>query len=276
MTNVVNYIRVIIQMLIDFHTHCFPDPLAPKAIPRLSYAAGGLFPNTDGTLGGLRASMKKNGVDISVVMNIATNAEQMKKVNDFAASINNGHDIFAFGSVFPFSPDAFDELERISSLGLRGIKLHPEYQGFSADDERLFPLYRKISSLGLITLFHAGVDYGFSPPYGATPEKLAAALRHFSAPVIAAHWGGVLCGEDALKYLCGSDIYFDTSFGYGTMPKYLAEKIIEKHGASKLVFGSDTPWHTPEMELRLLSSLELSEYELSKIKSENAKKLLGI
>ena len=263
-------------MIIDFHTHCFPDGLAPKAIPKLSHAAGGLIPCTDGTLAGLRKSMKDCGVDVSVVMNIATNADQMRKVNDFAASINNREDIFSFGSVFPFAPDALDELERIKVLGLRGIKFHPEYQGFSVDDERLFPLYQKISELGLITLFHAGVDYGFAPPYGATPEKLAVALREFSSPVIAAHWGGVLCGEGVLKNLCGLDIYFDLSFGYGTMSKYLAEEIVEKHGADKLLFASDTPWHSPALELSLIGSLGLSDDELSKIKSENAKKLLGI
>ena len=220
--------------------------------------------------------MIKDGVDISVVMYIATNADQMRKVNDFAASINNKKDIFAFGSVFPFAPDAIEELERIKNLGLPGIKLHPEYQGFSVDDERLFPLYKKISELGLITLFHAGVDYGFSPPYGATPKKLAVVLRHFSSPVIAAHWGGVLCGEDVIKHLCGKDIYFDLSFGYGTMPKYLAEKIIERHGTDKLLFASDTPWHSPTLELSLIGSLGLSKEDLSKIKSENAKKLLCI
>ena len=263
-------------MIIDFHTHCFPDSLAAKAIPKLSHAAGGLIPCTDGTLSGLRTSMKNCGVDVSVVMNIATNADQMRKVNDFAASINNREDIFSFGSVFPFAPDAFEELERIKALGLWGIKLHPEYQGFSVDDERLFPLYEKISSLGLITLFHAGVDYGFAPPYGATPEKMAVALKYFSSPVIAAHWGGVCSGEEVLRRLCGLDIYFDLSFGYGTMPKYLAEKIAEKHGTDKLLFASDTPWHSPALELSLISSLGLSENELSKIKSKNAKKLLGI
>ncbi|MBQ9985736.1 MAG: amidohydrolase [Oscillospiraceae bacterium] len=263
-------------MLIDFHTHCFPDAIAGKAIPKLSHAAGGLIPGTDGTADGLRESMKRNGVDISVIMNIATNAHQQKSVNDFAAKLNNRQDLFAFGSVFPFAEDALSELERICELGLSGVKLHPDYQGFSVDDPRVFPIYRKISELGLITLFHAGVDYGFKPPYGATPEKMAIALREFSSPVIAAHWGGVDSGESVIANLCGKDIYFDISFGYGTMPKYIAETIIEKHGADKLLFGSDTPWHTPAMELRLLESLGLDEVELEKIKSGNAKKLLGI
>ena len=199
-------------MLIDFHTHCFPDKLAPRAIEKLSFVSGGLQPNTDGTVGGLRRSMAENGVDISVGLHIATNAHQQKNVNDFAASIC-APDIVSFGSVFPDSPDAMEELERIKELGLRGVKLHPDYQGFFVDDPKYKPLYRKISSLGLITVFHAGLDYGFAPPYHATPEHMVRALEWFDSPVVAAHWGGIGCGEDVLRLLCGRDVYFDISFG---------------------------------------------------------------
>ena len=242
-------------MLIDFHTHCFPDKIAERAIDKLAYASGGLEPYTNGTHNGLKESMKKNGVDVSVVLSIATNAHQQKNVNDFALSINNEENIYAFGSIFPFSEDALDELDRIKEMGFKGVKLHPDYQGFDVDDERLKPIYRKISQLGLITVFHAGFDYGFAPPYGATPDKMIKALSWFSSPVVAAHWGGVNCNEDVLKHLCSTDIYFDTSFGYSMMPKYYAQKIIEKHGTDKILFGTDTPWHTAGMELRLLNSL---------------------
>ncbi len=263
-------------MLIDFHTHAFPDKIATAAIPKLSFVSGGLEPHTDGTVSGLKDSMKKGGVDVSVVLNIATNAHQQTAVNDFAASINNKKDIFSFGSVFPFSEDAFRELERIKELGLVGVKLHPDYQGFNVDDIRLKPLYKKISELGLITIFHAGLDYAFAPPYGATPKKMARALEWFSSPVIAAHWGGINCGDDVIKYLCGKNIYFDVSMGYGMMPKYYAQKIIELHTADKMLFGTDTPWHTAKMEMRLLDSLELSSDDMDKITHKNAQKLLGI
>ncbi len=263
-------------MLIDFHTHSFPEKIAKTAIEKLSYVSGGLEPHTDGTYNGLKDLMQKSNVDKSVVLSIATNAKQQKNVNDFASSINNEEDTFAFGSVFPFSEDALEELERIKSMGLKGVKLHPDYQGFEVDDERLKPIYKKISQLGLITVFHAGFDYGFKPPYGGTPDKMVRALSWFSSPVIAAHWGGVNCNEDVLKYLCGADVYFDTSFGYSMMPKYYAEKILEKHTADKILFGTDTPWHTANMELRLLNSLNLSEQEMEKITHKNAEKLLNI
>ncbi len=262
-------------MLIDFHTHCFPDKIAKRAIEKLSFLSGGLTPYTDGTVSGLKSLMAQQGVDKAVVLGIATNAHQQSSVNDFAASINGGN-IISFGSVFPDSEDALDELERIKELGLKGVKLHPDYQGFSVDDPKMKPIYKKISELGLITVFHAGFDYGFPPPYGATPDKMARALEWFSSPVIAAHWGGLDCGADVLKYLCGRDIYFDTSFGYGTIPKYFVEKIIETHGTDKILFGTDTPWHTAEMELKLLGTLSLSEEDREKITHKNAEKLLGL
>ena len=261
-------------MLIDFHTHCFPEPIAQKAIEKLSYVSGGLEPYTDGTLQGLFDSMQKSSIDFSVVLNIATNARQQSKVNDFAAEINKNENIIAFGSVYPHAEDALDELERIKSLGLKGVKLHPDYQQFEVDDEKFKPLYRKISELGLITTFHAGHDYGFAPPYGATPEKLAKALKWFDTPVIAAHWGGVDCYEKVLELLCGKDIWFDTSFGYSQMPKYYAQKILEKHGVEKMLFGTDTPWHNPNMEKRLLSTLELTAPEFALINYKNALDLL--
>lgn len=263
-------------MLIDFHTHCFPDALAPRAIERLSHGGGGLEPHTDGTLAGLRARMAADGVDIAVVLNIATNAAQQHKVNDFAASLDREEGLVAFGSVYPDAPDALDELERIAALGLRGVKLHPDFQGFAVDDERYAPLYRKISSLGLITIFHAGVDYNYPPPYGGTPARIAAALRWFDTPVVAAHWGGIQSGEEVLRYLAGRPVYLDTSFGYATMPKHYAAEILCVHGAERMLFGTDTPWHTVAMEERLLGSLDISDEDMQRIRWKNAAELLGI
>ena len=262
-------------MLIDFHTHCFPDKLAPRALESLSFASGGLRPTTDATLSGIIESMENQGVTKSVVLSIATNEKQQKNVNDFAASLNKESGIVAFGSVYPHSPDALYELERIKFLGIKGVKLHPEYQQFYTDDEKMKPIYRKISELGLITVFHAGTDFGYKPPYHNMPHNMANALKWFDSPVVAAHWGGVGAGEEVIKNLCGLDVYFDTSFGYGTMPKYVAECIIEKHGTGKLLFGTDSPWHCAEWEMRLIDSLGLSADEKDSICFKNALKLLN-
>lgn len=263
-------------MLIDFHTHAFPEKIAARAVAGLSHCAGGLEPQTDGTLEALRTQMHLDGVDISVVQSIATNPHQQQKVNDYAMEMNRLPDIVAFGSVHPDAPDALEELERIHAAGLKGVKFHPEYQCFFADEARMKPIYRKISELGLITLFHAGQDYGFAPPYHGMPDQLLGAKRWLDPPVVAAHWGGVGCGEAVLEKLCGEEFYFDLSFGYGIMPKYLAQKILDRHTPDRLLFASDMPWHRPSWELRLINSLDISETDREKILHGNAEKLLNL
>ncbi len=263
-------------MLIDFHTHAFPPRIAAQAMEKLSFDVGGLRPQTDGTLGSLKEQMDADGVDMSVVHAIATNPRQMHKVNDYAFLMDRDSRIVAFGSVHPDAPDALEELERIKAAGLKGVKLHPEFQGFYADDEKLKPIYRKISQLGLITLFHAGEDYGYAPPYHAMPEHLRNALGWFDTPVVAAHWGGIGCGAEVLDKLCGENIWFDLSYGYGAMPKPTAQAILDRHGPEKLLFGSDMPWHRPKWELRLLDSLDMSREDRERILWKNAVELLKL
>lgn len=261
-------------MLIDFHTHAFPEQIAPRALQTLSYAAGGLKPQTEGTVASLKEQLKKDGVDLAVVLSIATNPGQQKKVNDFAIAVNEDPMLFAFGSIHPEAEDALEELERIHAAGLKGVKFHPEYQSFYADDEKMKPIYQKISQLGLITLFHAGQDIGFLPPYHAMPEHLLGALKWLDTPVVAAHWGGMGCYQEVIDKLCGTDLYLDLSFGYGLIPKKQAQLILEKHTPDQLLFGSDLPWHRPSWEKRLLDTLELSEGDRDKICFQNAQKLL--
>ena len=264
-------------MLIDFHTHAFPEKLASRAIASLSYEAGGLAPQTDGTVASLKEQMRLDGVDISVVHSIATNPRQQHKVNDFAIETDRDPAIVAFGSVHPDAPDALEELERIKAAGLKGVKLHPEYQCFYADDEKMKPIYQTISRLGLIVLFHAGHDYGFAPPYHCMPRHLLGALKWLDTPVVAAHWGGVGCGAEVLETLCGREgLFFDLSFGYSMMPKSIARQILDKHGPDRLLFASDMPWHRPSWELRLLNSLDISDADREKICFRNAQKLLDL
>jgi len=263
-------------MIIDFHTHAFPQKIAEKAMNKLAYASGGLIPQSKGTLESLKEEMKRDGVTISVVLGIATNPKQQQNVNDFAAEINSAPCFMGFGSVHPDAPDALCELERIKALGLKGVKFHPEYQGFFVDDEKMKPIYEKISQLGLITIFHAGHDLGYSEPFHCMPENLERALKWFSAPVVAAHWGGAGCAKLVQKHLAGHDVWFDLSFGYGTMPKSFAQEIVDMHTPERLLFGSDMPWHRPSWEMSLIESLDLSKEDKDKIYYKNAQKLLGL
>jgi uncharacterized protein len=262
-------------MIIDFHTHCFPERIAPMALDKLSKSAGALHRWTDGTLEGTRQHMAQCGVGVAVALNIATSPAQHKSVNDFAAQVNSGNTV-GFGSVHPFAADALDELERIASLGLKGVKFHPQYQRFSVCDEKVFPVYRKIAQLGLITVFHAGLDLGFPDSDLASPTAIAQALPIFDgAPVVAAHMGGCLCWQEVYEHLAGLPVYFDTAFCHSHIPLPEAKALIGKHGADKILFGSDLPWSSMANELAFIESLDLTEQDKSKVLYGNAAELLG-
>lgn len=263
-------------MIIDFHTHTFPAKIAEKALPKLAVTAGGVKPRYDGTPGGLRDYIKSSEADAAVVLNIATNAKQEANVNAFAREIDGG-ELVSFGSVHPDSPDVLETLEALAAAGIKGIKLHPDYQHFFVDDEKMLPIYEKIAELGLITVFHSGIDIGYPDPVHCTPERLARVLPAFGgAAVVAAHMGGWMMWREVLETLCGRDVYFDTAFSSSRMPPDYAREIIRAHGADRVLLGSDMPWSGTDEEIAFVRSLGLSREDEEKILGGNAKRLLGI
>lgn len=263
-------------MIIDFHTHCFPERIAAKAIENLA-AAGAEIPYHNGSEQSLLENIKAMGADMAVVLNIATNPRQQKSVNDYAIYLNKLEGITAFGSVHPDSPDALEELERLKKAGIKGIKLHPDYQHFFVEEQRLFPIYEKAAELGLITVFHAGVDIGLPDPVHCTPEALANILPLFKGTaVVAAHFGGYMMRAETLRHLIGKDIYLDTSYSHSRFPPPWAKEIIEAHGAKKILLGSDMPWSRTDYEMNYVKSLGLSEEDLALVLGKNAQRLLSI
>ena len=264
-------------MIIDFHTHCFPEKIAAKAIEILRKRSGITRPFHDGTADGLLSLQKTDGVDCSVVLNIATNPHQQESVNNFAISLKNVKGIIPFGSVHPDSPDALDELERLKENGIKGVKLHPDYQGFFVDEEKMLPIYEKLGKLGLITLFHCGFDIGYPEPVHCTAKALASVLPAFGdAPVVAAHFGGIWSLPETREHLMGKNIYFDTAYCYGTVTPRYAKEFIDIHGADKILFGSDSPWNAPHQDIELIKCFGLSENEEKAVLGGNAQRLLGL
>lgn len=271
-------------MLIDFHTHIFPEKIAERAISSLE---SNLLRCTGdesrshayhrGTLNELKNSMRENGVDISVVLPIATTVTQSQSINRFAAEINGKDGIISFGSLHPNQADAEEELLKIKEMGLKGIKLHPEYQEFYINSGESLKILKKAEELGFYVVLHTGRDLGMPEPVHCPPQLLADALNYVSGKyIIAAHMGGYLLWEDVLKYLIGTDIMLDTSFCLGEMPKDIAEEIIKKHTAEKIVFGSDSPWARPGDIYKALKSLSLSQEEIDKITYKNAYGILNL
>ena len=170
-------------MIVDVHTHTFPDRIAAPTIEKLAQLAH-IKPFTDGSNSALLASMAQAGVDRSVVLPVATNIRQVFHVNDSAARLNQDYPrtgVLSLGCLHPDLPQWREELDRIVELGLKGIKLHPVYQDVDFDDPRYLRILERCGELGLVVLTHAGLDVGFPGKVNCTPEMIVLAGMAISA-----------------------------------------------------------------------------------------------
>ena len=272
-------------MLIDFHTHIFPDKIAERSVQILiagmkrqmgeDYGGGKPLTCRPATLNGLLDNMKKGGVDRSICLPIATKIEQTASINRFAESVRSP-EALSFGTLHPMDPDWERILENLAKRGFSGIKLHLQFQETDIDSPQVIRILKKCEALGMLAIFHAGDDIGLPPPIYATPEKISHVLAEMEGShLIAAHLGGWNQWDDVEKYLVGTPIYMDTAFIRDFISPEQCKRIIRNHGADKILFGSDSPWEDPADTLQFIGSLGLTEAEMSLITHENAQRLLG-
>lgn len=264
-------------MIIDFHTHVFPDDLAGKALSTILAKVNNVYiPVNNATVSGLLKNMDEWGIDISVAQPVITKQSQMQKTNEWARSICSNR-IISFGSIYPHTDDYKRDIDYVVSLGLKGIKFHAEYQNFNVDDKRMLKIYDFALSKDLIIMHHAGVDLFMPMPYKSSPQqfaKIADAMK--GGKIIAAHLGGHAQWDDVEKYLAGKNIYLDTSMGFEYFSQEQFLRIVKMHGADKVLFASDSPWSNAKTEIEHLKALPIPESEKNNILYENAKRLLNI
>ena len=278
-------------MIIDFHTHAFPDKIAPAAIEKLK-AASHTRAFTGGTEGELLASGAACDIEKSVVLPVATNPAKIPHINDISAEKNKSGRLVYFAAMHPDFENARDELRRIRDLGIKGIKLHPVYQDIDFDDIRTLKILEAAEELGLITVTHAGLDIGFPGVERCTPKMIKNAVSSIRPKrLVLAHMGGWKMWQEAAELLCGRNIYIDTSFSIGKMvqdtPYYSdaelqlltpdgAEEIISAFGADKVLFGTDSPWSDQKTAIDDILGLPIADDVKEKILHKNAEILLGI
>jgi len=260
-------------MIIDFHTHCFPDDIAPRALERVAGHLDGLTPSFDGTRRGLKEAMDTAGVTMSVTLPVATKETQVLPIND-AAMEDNGPPFVSFGTLFPGMRGADRECRRLAAAGIRGVKLHPEYQEFAVDDPRVYPLYDAIRDAGLIVVFHAGDDPLPTARGRALPAAIRRVSREFSGmTIVAAHMGGWRRWEEA-TVLADTTVFVDTSAVYPFMPHERFCRLVSQFGSERVLFGSDAPWFSPWATVRWIESAPLTQKEKERIFAKNARELL--
>ena len=282
-------------MIVDIHTHTFPDKIAGRTIEKLqgvSHSAA----FSDGTAAGLRASMARAGVDRSVVLPVATHPGQVERVNDASARINETTEetgILSLGCIHPDFANWREELERVAALGLRGVKLHPVYQGVDLDDVRYLRILERCGELGLVVITHAGWDIGFPGQVNCSPQMVLRVVKQVGpVKLVLAHMGGWRCWDEVEELLWDTGVCLDTAFSLGSITPlndgyYTPEDLplldeegfmalVRKFGPRRVLFGTDSPWDDQAQAIARIRALPLTPEEREAILGGNAVKLLGL
>lgn len=269
-------------MVIDFHTHVFPDAIAQKTIDHLS-EKGGIPPFSDGTTEGLVSRMTLAGVDLSVTLPVLTNPLKFESVNRFAAGINDyfkdrRRKLISFAGIHPKCEKIDEKMAWIAKNGFKGVKIHPDYQETFITDEGYIRIMEAAKEYGLIVLTHAGVDGGYRDmPVRCTPDLAIELIRRVPySKFVLAHCGGNEMTDEVIEKLCGEDVYFDTAYVLRFIGREKFQKLIKKHGDDRILFATDSPWSEAGKDAEILRSFSLGKEAEDKIFFKNAQKLLGL
>ena len=258
------------MMIADSHAHIFPNKIAEKA----SDAIGDFYDKPSNHLATLDTLMEQEaeaGISEFVISSSATVAAQVGHINDFIAQCVQEHPhLVGLGALFPTMEGWEAELERMVASGIRGIKIHPDFQKIPIDEPKAVPMYKAIAKAGLPVLFHTG-DYRYD--YSA-PERLENLIRQVPDLVaIAAHFGGWQSWDRSYAHVLPENVFYDTSSSLMYIGKERALEFLDKMGAHRFLFGSDFPMWTPKEELERFLALELDERTRDQILYGNFKRL---
>ncbi len=257
----------------DAHAHIFPGKIAEKAVGSIG-AFYGIPMCHPGSPEALLESGRAIGVRKYLVCSTATRPEQVTSINDFIRESCAAHPEFlGFGTLHPGFGDIPGEIRRMAGMGLRGVKLHPDFQQFFIDDPAAFPIYEGCAAAGLPILFHTGDDrYDWS-----APARMAAVARRYPSLIcIAAHFGGYNHWQDVEVYRELPNVLFDTSSTLFKLPRERALSLLETMGHRRFFFGTDFPMWDHREELDRFLALGLPPEARDDILWGNFRRVFGV
>lgn len=269
-------------MVIDFHTHVFPDKIAKSTIDAL-HSNSGNIPYTDGSVQGMLDAMERANCDVCVTLPVLTKYTQFESVTKFACQINEKFSncerkLISFGGMHPQCENIYEKMVELKKLGIKGVKIHPDYQNTFIDDEGYLEILRSAKKLDLIVVTHAGIDDGYiGQPVKCPPNLIKKAIEQVGLEkFVLAHYGSHLQWKEVLDVLAGENVYFDTAFSLHQIDEKTFKDILYKHGDDKILFATDCPWRDIKDDIAIIKSFNLGKETEDKIFFKNAIKLLGI
>jgi len=277
-------------VIIDFHTHIFPSWVKEhrdEYIKRdpcfsLHYSP----PEAKlATAEELIASMDKDGVDLSIALNIGWVSQELcVKTNDYILDSVSRYPnrLIGFCSIQPKAGDAaIAELERCAKAGARGVgEMKSDMQGFDlADTATMKFIIDTMVKYNLVFLTHSSepVGHQYIGKGSITPDILYSFILNFpNLKLVCAHWGGGLpfyaLMPEVAKAL--ANVSFDTAATVFLYQPQIFKQVSDIIGSDKILFGSDYPLIPQSRIITQIQSVELPEEDKDRILGGNAQKLL--
>jgi len=282
-------------MIIDFHTHTFPEGVSQNILEKLSCSGNAAY-FTKGSVSALCESMKQSGVSFSVNLPVMTRENQVRDIHNNLLNLLEDlklQHIITFGGMHPFFDDYRDEIKRIKSHGIKGIKIHPAFYDMDINDIRIKRIIEAASLEDMVIVTHAGEDISFPGQNHASVMQILDVIDDVSpGKFVLAHMGGWQNWKCVKEYIAGADVWLDTSFSLGEYyPRAGMEKecrftynlnrndfagLVKAHGADKILFATDSPWAPQKDYIDFINSCDLDEDDRKLIFGANACRLLGI
>lgn len=263
-------------MIVDFHTHAFPDRIADRAMAALSAEVPGIAYYLDGRVSSLLDSMDRAGVDVSVVASIATRPEQVGPILDWSMSIASER-LVPFASVHPKDPDAVDWVRRIAQAGLKGVKMHPYYQDFDLDADDMRGIWEAVAEQDLLLLMHTGYDIAFERVDKAGPGRIVNVLEQVPGlRLVTTHLGAWEQWDAVQTKLIGKKIPMDISYTRNFLGQERMREMIVRHPEDMVLFGTDSPWEDQAEAIRKVRQFNLNDDRMGRLLGNNAACLLNL
>lgn len=269
-------------MVVDFHTHIFPEKIAQRTIETLASKSANK-PYTDGTELGLIGALNNAKAEIAVTFPVLTKPTQFESVTNFAMQINAKYQkgfprIISLAGIHPACDDIKGKMKFLKDNGFLGVKIHPDYQSTYIDDDGYLEILKCAKDYDLIVITHSGIDDGYKgEPVRCTPDRVLKVIEKIGhSKFVLAHFGAHKQWQEVLEKLAEKDVYFDTADTLNDIDQTLFKKILEKHGADKILFATDSPWRDIKTDLEIIKSFNLNKDTEEKILYKNAFKLLNI
>lgn len=282
-------------MILDFHTHTFPDVISKKIIAQLAAASWAHY-YTDASRPALFASMKTAGIDYALNLPVFTRPDQVVKINrdllEDQPSMLAKH-YLTLGGMHPDFEGFREELRFLKSHGIPGIKLHPANQGVDLDDPRMLRIIAAASELDMIVVIHAGFDPMCPQRNYATIPMILRVIEEICPPrFVLAHLGGFNDWTAVERELCGAPVYMDTALAFNRVVVATDKagrpihnrpldgetfaRFVRRHGENRILFGTDSPWADQREIVRSMQAVPLTEAEKERVFWRNAAQLLQL